>query len=92
MKIEVEKGDLSYANDINMTLVFPESFTASDFNMFFTSIKAYRNKQISSLEVNKTAKEFLALVDTYILIYMNFVVLKASIQNLFLEYLFSLKM
>ncbi len=38
------------------------------------------------------AKEFLALVDTYILIYMNFVVLKASIQNLFLEYLFSLKM
>ncbi len=33
MKIEVEKGDLSYANDMNMTLVFPESFTASDFNI-----------------------------------------------------------
>ncbi|WP_086295943.1 RepB family plasmid replication initiator protein [Campylobacter devanensis] len=60
MKIEVEKGDLSYANEINMTLSFPESFTASDFNMFFTSIKAYRNKQILSLEVNKTAKEFLS--------------------------------
>ena len=36
MKIEVEKGDLSYANEMNMTLSFPESFTASDFNMFFT--------------------------------------------------------
>lgn len=34
MKIEVEKGDLSYANEMNMTLVFPDSFTASDFNMF----------------------------------------------------------
>nr|WP_086251030.1 RepB family plasmid replication initiator protein [Campylobacter sp. P031] len=62
MKIEVEKGDLSYANDMNMTLVFPESF----FNMFFTSIKAYRNKQILSLEVNKMAKEFLFSFSRYL--------------------------
>lgn len=34
MKIEVEKGDLSYTNEMNMTLVFSDSFTASDFNMF----------------------------------------------------------
>ncbi|WP_086290823.1 replication initiation protein [Campylobacter devanensis] len=66
MKIEVEKGDLSYANDMNMTLVSPESFTASDFNMFFTSIKAYRNKQILSLEVNKMAKEFLFSFSRYL--------------------------
>lgn len=136
MKIEVEKGDLSYANEMNMTLVFPDSFTASDFNMFFTicyfikkdrfndkieipfsalesflpskiknkkrfhediikfidkvklvnktytiktieeeifgvdmfftSIKAYRNKQILSLEVNKMAKEFLFSFSRYL--------------------------
>lgn len=36
MKIEVEKGDLSYANEMNITLSFSWSFTALDFNMFFT--------------------------------------------------------
>ncbi|MBR2149255.1 MAG: replication initiation protein [Campylobacter sp.] len=140
LRIEVEKGDLSYANEMNMTLSFPESFTASDFNMFFTicyfikksfakdrfekqieipfsalesflpnnikdkkrfhesvvkfankikyvsetyviktieeeifgvdmfftSIKAYRNKQILSLEVNKKAKEFLFSFSRYL--------------------------
>ena len=136
LRIEVEKGDLSYANEMNMTLVFPDSFTASDFNMFFTlcyfikkdrfnnkveipfsalesflpndikdkkrfhesvvkfankikyvsetytiktieeeifgldmfftSIKAYRNKQILSLEVNKKAKEFLFSFSRYL--------------------------
>ncbi|MBQ3166715.1 replication initiation protein [Campylobacter sp.] len=136
LRIEVEKGDLSYANEMNMTLSFPDSFTASDFNMFFTlcyfikkdrfnnkveipfsalesflpndikdkkrfhesvvkfankikyvsetytiktieeevygldafftSIKAYRNKQILSLEVNKKAKEFLFSFSRYL--------------------------
>lgn len=39
MKIEVEKGDLSYANEMNMTLVFPDIFTALDFNRFNDKIK-----------------------------------------------------
>ena len=59
---------------------------------YVNSIKAYRNKQILSLEIKKLKNFYLVLVDTYILIYMNFAVLKANIQNLFLEYLFSLKM
>ena len=59
---------------------------------YVNSIKAYRNKQILSLEIKKLKNFYLVLVDTYILIYMNFVVLKASIQNPYLEYLSSLKM
>ena len=35
-------------------------------DMFFTSIKTYRNKQILSLEVNKKAKEFLFTFSRYL--------------------------